>query len=72
MKRSASIVDNKQNNNKHMQITIVQISNGWVVTVSFPGKGGSSLHCTDFEDVIKKLTDMKNAAKKEHEASLKN
>ena len=53
-----------------MQITIVQISNGWVVTVSFPGKGGSSLYCTDFEDVVKQLNDMKNASKKEREEEM--
>ncbi len=50
-----------------MQIVIYQITNGWIVTVSFPSKGSSSLYCTSFEDVVKQLTDMKDAAIREHE-----
>jgi len=49
-----------------MQIVIHQIANGWIVTVIFPSKGSSSLYCTNFEDVVKELTNMKDAAIREH------
>ena len=49
-----------------MQIVIHQIANGWIVTVILPSKGSSSLYCTNFEDIVKELTNMKDVEIREH------
>jgi hypothetical protein len=38
-----------------MNITISQISNGWVVAIAHP-KGNSAIYCVDYDKVLEELS----------------
>ena len=50
-----------------MQIIMMQISNGWTVTVRFPGKGDSTIAVPSFEAAIDEITALAIAAREQHE-----
>jgi len=40
-----------------MNITISQITNGWIIAISSP-KGNSAMHVSTFDDVIEQLKEI--------------
>lgn len=54
-----------------MNITISQITNGWVVTVVL-SKGQSALYFTTFQQALEEVADMYKAYEEQMKASAKN